>query len=258
MFNFFKKVKEKQINVEVQEPTDYVDVTIIARYFKNETGVDFDKQIDILKNKVMIFCKQRDINSFTKLLNRISTDKNIKQELIDCLTTNETFFYREFAQIEKLVNTVKTSEQEVKILCAPSATGEEPYSIAIALLESGVSSKKFKILGIDINNDALQKATKGIYKERNIKKLSSKIIDKYFDVNNDSYILNASIKNLVTFKLANLFDESFKKLGKFDYILSRNMLIYFDKETKNKAKNILESMRKNDNQEIFFGHADLF
>ena len=137
-------------------------------------------------------------------------------------------------------------------------TGEEPYSIAIALLEADVSSSKFKIVGIDINNDALTKAKKAVYKERNTKNLSAKIITKYFKIDNDLYILQDNIKELVTFKLANLFDKSFTSIGKFDYILSRNMLIYFDKPTKQKAKNILESMRKNENQEIFFGHADLF
>ncbi|WP_321777817.1 CheR family methyltransferase [Sulfurimonas sp.] len=257
MFGFFKKEKEQRI-VEFKEPTDYVDISKIAAYFKDETGVDFDKQLSILRNRVMIFCQQREISSFTKLFTLIGVDKKIKQELVDCLTTNETFFYREFSQIEKLVNLVKNSVENVEILCAPSATGEEPYSIAIALLEAGVSSTRFKILGIDINDDALQKAKKAVYKQRNTKNLSSSIINKYFDVDNGLYSLRPTIKQLVSFRLANLFDTSFVKIGKFDYILSRNMLIYFDKQTKAKAKNILESMRKNDNQEIFFGHADLF
>ena len=62
----------------------------------------------------------------------------------------------------------------------------------------------------------------------------------------------------MTFKVINLFDPDFKNIGKFDFIFSRNMFIYFDKETKIRAKKILEDLRKNPNQEIFFGHADLF
>ncbi|MFT7003331.1 MAG: chemotaxis protein methyltransferase CheR [Sulfurimonas sp.] len=257
MFSFFKKKKvvEKE-DIKVQEPLDYADVTPIAKYFKNETGVTFDKQISILTNKVMTFCRQREINSFSKLLILVDTDANIKQELIDTLTTNETFFYREFRQIEDLVELVKNKVGNVNILCAPSATGEEPYSIAIALLEAGVSASKFKILGIDINLDALDKAEKAVYKERNIRNLSSEILSKYFDKEDEKYILRNSIKSLVSFKLANLFDTSFVNLGKFDFIFSRNMFIYFDTQTKVKAKNILESMRKDNTQEIFFGHAD--
>jgi chemotaxis protein methyltransferase CheR len=258
MFSFFKKKKpivEKE-EVKVVELTDYSDVTKIAEYFKNETGVTFDKQINILTNKVMTFCRQREISSFEKLLSIVDSDAKIKQELIDYLTTNETFFYREFRQVAQLVELVKTCVGNVDILCAPSATGEEPYSIAIALLEAGVQPSKFKIIGIDINSDALDRAEEAIYKERNIRNLSAEILDKYFDKHAEKYALRSSVKSLVTFKLANLFDPSFINLGKFDFIFSRNMFIYFDSPTKIKAKNILESMRKNSNQEIFFGHAD--
>ncbi|WP_373034575.1 protein-glutamate O-methyltransferase CheR [Sulfurimonas sp.] len=257
MFSFFKKKKSVQAQeVEVIEETDYRDATIVAEYFKNETGVTFDKQLSILTNKAMTFCTQRGINSFSKLLTLVDTDANIKQELIDYLTTNETFFYREFRQVEELVGLVKNHFNNVDILCAPSATGEEPYSIAIALLEAGVPSSKFKIVGIDINSEALERAQIAIYKERNVRNLSKEILTKYFDEQDGLYVLRSSVKSLVTFKLHNLFEPSFTNIGKFDFIFSRNMFIYFDKETKVKAKKILESMRKNENQEIFFGHAD--
>ena len=257
MFGLFKK-KEKSID-EVEkavEQTDYTNVELIAEYFKGETGVTFDNQISILTNKVMTFCKQRKINSFTKLLNIVEEDAEIKQELIDYLTTNETFFYREFRQIAELVELVKSHGQAVDILCAPSATGEEPYSIAIALLEAGVLPNKIKIVGIDINSDALKKAREAVYKERNVRNLSDDIKKKYFDINGNLYSLKNSVKSHVTFRLENLFDPSFVNIGKFDFIFSRNMFIYFDTPTKIKAKNILQSMRKNQNQDIFFGHAD--
>lgn len=259
MFNFFRK-KEQVITNELTQSVeqDYRDVTPIAQYFKNETGVTFDKQVSILQNKVTTFCKQREINSFTELLKKIEQDKELKQELIDYLTTNETFFYREFKQIEELVKLVKCADKEVSILCAPSATGEEPYGIAIALLEAGVAPNRFHITGIDINLEATQKAQKALYRERNIRNLSQNIIERYFTKNNSFYALKESLKSQVTFKVINLFDPSFKNIGKFDFIFSRNMLIYFDKETKLKAKEILETLRKNPNQEIFFGHADLF
>ncbi|MCK9491108.1 MAG: protein-glutamate O-methyltransferase CheR [Sulfurimonas sp.] len=257
MFSFFRK-KEKKILDEVreEEPTDYSDATKIAEYFKNETGVTFDKQMNILNNKAMTFCKQREISSFSKLLDLLDSDAVIKQELIDYLTTNETFFYREFKQIEELVGLVKKDVSLVKIMCAPSSTGEEPYSIAIALLEAGVSADKFRILGIDINSDALNKAQKAVYKQRNVRNLSDEIIQRYFYKQDDKFILRDSIKSLVDFKLINIFDASFATLGKFDYIFSRNMFIYFDAQTKVRAKKILQDMRKNQDQKIFFGHAD--
>ncbi len=258
MFSIFKKKEKSVANVEVKDKEDFNDIKPISKYFHNETGITFDKQISILQNKVTSFCKQRYIYSFSKLLEKIQVDNILKQELIDYLTTNETFFYRELKQINELVQLVKKSNSKVDILCAPSATGEEPYSIAIALLEAGVSASSFHIVGIDINSDAISKAKKAVYGERNVRNLSTEIISKYFIKNSSEYVLNQSIKSLVSFKIANLFDSSFSSLGKFDFVFSRNMLIYFDKETKLKAKSILESMRKENNHKVFFGHADLF
>ena len=260
MFSFFKKKKEEASPIATApvEPKEYGEISKVAEYFKHETGVTFDKQESILRNKVVTFCKQREIASFATLLKLVDSDALTKQELIDALTTNETFFYREFKQIQELVSLVQNQDSFVEILCAPSATGEEPYSIAIALLEARVPSSRFKITGIDINAEAIQKAKKALYKERNIRNLSPNILNTYFQKEGDFYALSLHVKALVHFSVANIFDDSFMRIGKFDYVFSRNMLIYFDKETKLKAKDILQKLQKNPNQNIFFGHADLF
>ena len=263
MFSFLKKKesndkKEDEVIIDKTEVEDYKDVSPVAEYFKNETGVTFDNQVSVLKNKLTTFCRMRYIPSFLKLLEITKKDSQIKQELIDYLTTNETFFYREFNQIAELTELVKQKSNSVNILCAPSATGEEPYSIAIALLEAGVPSSRFSITGIDINAGAIQKAEIAQYRERNIRNLSEDILKRHFENSEGNYILKEHVKSLVTFKIANLFDKSFTNLGKFDFIFSRNMLIYFNHDTKLEAKRILESMRKDETQDIFFGHADLF
>ncbi|MDQ7044531.1 MAG: CheR family methyltransferase [Sulfurimonas sp.] len=177
---------------------------------------------------------------------------------MDHLTTNESYFYRELKQIMDLVELVKKSSADISILCAPSSTGEEPYSIAIALLEAGVHPSKFKILGIDINAQVIFKAKEAIYIQEHMRNLSPQIISKYFAMEHEKYTLSQSVKSLVSFEVINLFDESLKAIGKFDFVFSRNMLIYFDKETKLKAKKILDNLRKNEINDVFFGHADLF
>ncbi len=258
MFSFFKKKEVVKKESKSVYKEDYTNIEPIAKYFYNETGITFDNQISILKSKVSSFCRQRKIASFSRLLEEIKSNTQLKQEIIDYLTTNETFFYREFKQVQELVSLVKDSSQKVKILCAPSATGEEPYSIAIALLEAGISSNAFYIVGIDINSDAITKAKFASYGERNVRNLSPDIIEKYFTVEGVKYLLNESVTSLVSFEVCNIFDSSFSTVGKFDFIFSRNMLIYFDKETKLRAKAILEDLRIDKNQDVFFGHADLF
>ncbi|MDY0117793.1 MAG: CheR family methyltransferase [Sulfurimonadaceae bacterium] len=255
---FPKKEIQKEEIEHTSRTEDFTNINPIADFFKNLSGVTFDKQLSILESKTRSFCRHRNIYSYKELHEKINYDHNLKQELINHLTTNETFFYREFAQIEELVALVKKESSKVSILCAPCATGEESYSIAIALLEAGVESHQFEILGIDINSLAIERAKVASYRERNIKNLPQPILSRYFFQNEDRYELKDVIKNLVDFRVINIFDPSFTTLGKFDYIFSRNMLIYFDMPTKQKAKKILESIRKDTSKKIFFGHADLF
>ncbi len=260
MFDFLKKTEKtiKTTQTLKTPKTDYSNITPICEYFYRQTGITFDSQISILQRKVNSFCQQRNIYSYDTLLQELQIDLSLKQAFIDYLTTNETYFYREFKQVQELTELVKKSNKNVKILCAPSATGEEVYSIAIALLEAGISPSSFHILGIDINASAISKAHNALYSQKNLRKLSADIISTYFEIDKEKYKIKQSLKSLVSFQVANIFDNSFKNIGKFDFIFSRNMLIYFDNETKLKAKSILESLRKNDKQEIFFGHADLF
>jgi chemotaxis protein methyltransferase CheR len=255
---FPKKETSREEQESVSRSENFRDISKVADFFKTLSGVTFDKQLSILESKTKSFCRQRDIYSYEELLEKITRDETLKQELINHLTTNETFFYREFKQIAELVSLVQEQSSPVSILCAPCATGEESYSIAIALLEAGVPPTRFHITGIDINSRAIEKAKIASYRERNVKNLLGDVLYKYFDKNEDRYDLKESVKNLVAFKVMNIFDHEFTMLGKFDYIFSRNMLIYFDLPTKQKAKKILESMRKDPSKEIFFGHADLF
>ncbi len=268
MFSFFSKKtpeSESETETDTNQPVivqhgleDFNHVDAIAAYFKQQTGVTFENQKSILKSKLLSFCKIRKITSFEQCLAQVKNQPNLKQELINYLTTNESFFYREFHQVEDVVKKVKTLGRCVDILCAPSSTGEELYSIAIALLEAGVSESQFNLVGIDINTQALVQAKAAIYNQRNVSNLPIPVLKKYFIEKDAKYHLKDSVKHCVSLKVENIFSSSFKAMGKFDYIFSRNMLIYFDRETKIKAKNILEMLLKDNNTPIYFGHADLF
>lgn len=262
MFSFFKKKKIENTQIDEKQPplTNYSfdDVTAIANYFKEETGINFDTQLTILRNKMSAFCSKKGHKSFDECLNKIQRDSLSKQELIDFLTVNETYFNREYKQLEQLVQEVKTIHHSIEILCAPCSSGEEVYSIVIALLEANISASRFSILGIDINEQIIEKAEEASYNHRNVQNLSPELIEKYFHIEGSTYRLKDFLKSSVEFKKINIFDENFTNLGKFDFVFSRNMLIYFDKETKLKAKTILESMLKEQTRKVFFGHADLF
>jgi len=91
-----------------------------------------------------------------------------------------------------------------------------------------------------------------------VKNLNPVLLEKYFEIENEKYKIKNTIKDLVEFRKVNIFEDELFSLGKFDYIFSRNMFIYFDKETKHKAKDRLESLLKTPQNPIFFGHADMF
>ncbi len=257
MFNFLNrnKIVEKSLNcVDIVENFKHVEP--LMEYFKKETGIDFENKKEIIRTKLINFSKNRGFFDFGSVLSNVKNDRYLKQELIDYLTVNETYFFREMYQINLLVQKIKNSDKKVEILCAPSSSGEEPYTIAMSLLENSINKNQFKIVAIDINSDVIKEAKKAIYRQRSLHKVPLDIKQRYFLKKDDMYHLSDEIKNLVELKVLNIFDENIPKLGKFDYIFSRNMLIYFDKETKLKAKNILEGLLKNSDTPIFFGHAD--
>jgi chemotaxis protein methyltransferase CheR len=253
----FDKKEELEEATDISGKEDFSDVSAIAAYFQEMTGITFLKQATILQSKLTTFCRLRHIMSFQILLSRVRQEEGLRQELIDYLTTNESFFNREVRQIEELVRLVRTNEGHIDILCAPCAKGEECYSIAIALLEAGIDAGRFRIIGIDISQEAVNSAYEACYRSRDTANLTDAVKERYFTLHDDKRCLADAVKSKVEFRVLNIFEDQFAKLPKFDYIFSRNLFIYFDDATKQKAKAILEKLLKNESSKIFFGHADL-
>ncbi len=257
MFGFLKKedplFKEKICDISYE----FDDASNILEFFKNETGIDFDKKRDIITFKLENFCKERGFYGFDSFFRNLTRDLALKQELIDFLSVNETYFYREMKEIESLVKRVKESASFYNILSIPSSSGEEPYTIAISLLEAGIGLDRFKIVAADINESVVKAAKKAEYSQRSLHRVPFEVKEKYFEKIDEKYRLVDKVKRSVDFRVLNIFDESFKSLGKFDHIFCRNMLIYFDDETKKRAVGILKGMLKESSSKISFGHADL-
>ncbi len=263
MFKLFsRKTQQDTKNSQAIETSiflnDIENIDSIASHFKKTTGVNFDRQKIILKSKLTTFCKKNRIVSFAKCLSEIKENQLLEQQLINELTTNESYFYREHQQLLDLANRIKLQDKKTRILCAPCSTGEEIYSIIMLLLEDSLTLDDFDILGIDINSEALEKAGRGIYNERSVSQLPEKLLKKYFKKSAGKYHIINEVKQCARLKKDNVFAASFKQNGKFDYILSRNLLIYFDQKTKTIVKNTFKAMLTDAENKIYFGHADLF
>lgn len=255
---FWKKRKIEPVLVQEEEtPKEFntYGLNDVLHYIKRETGVDLFAKNTIIETKLRLFSERKSIHSFRRLFEMIQSDRALRQDLIDLVTVNETYFYREEAQLELAVS-FALGIPNVKILCAPCASGEEVYSLSMMLNEKNRLSHTFGITGIDINAEAIEKAEIGIYTERSLHKLDQRLKDKFFTHNIKSYQIKKEFFSSVAFQKVNIFEHAFLDIGQFDIIFSRNMLIYFDDEFRLKTIERFAKLLKKDGK-LFLGHADI-
>ena len=241
----------------------------LRNYLNNEIGfyIDDSKMQNIYKRKVVKLLKDKNYTDFKEFFKDLILKKSsiLKQDLINVFMVNETYFFREKYQFDTLINYVlpeldllRPKNEVINILCAPVSTGEEIYSIAIMLMEEGnlINKRDFMLLGIDIDSDAINKAKEGVYSERSVHKLPDEIKEKYFIKTGNKYRVKDFLKKAVNFKIVNIMDKyQMKKLGMFDVIFSRNMLIYFDEKSKREVIATFYSIMKEGGY-LFLGHAE--
>ncbi|EDP73731.1 CheR family methyltransferase [Hydrogenivirga sp. 128-5-R1-1] len=238
-------------------------------YISSKYGIyiDNDKLVSIYNKKFQKLMEKYGYNNFEQFYKDFIFRKNsyLIEDVLSNITVNETYFFREEYQFEVLVNNIlpdlndrKDRNSSINILSAPSSTGEEVYSIAIYIMEEGnmVHERDFMLLGIDIDSKAVEKAKAGIYTERSVYKVPPIILQKYFIKTGKYYKVKDFLRQAVNFKVVNVLDKySMKKLGKFDVIFSRNMLIYFEEKSRLEVLTNFYSIL-NDNGYLFLGHAE--
>jgi len=189
--------------------------------------------------------------------------------LYDAITINETFFFRNQPQLDALVTNIlpelisdkiKTGKKKIRIWSAASSSGEEAYSIAISINEF-VKPKypqlEFEIVGTDISSSVLETAKKGKYKMYAVRNTPEYYLKKYFRQSaNNVYELSSSVKDMVTYKILNLYDDiSMRTMLGFDVIFCANVLIYFDQSSKIKVvSNLYNSLSRGGY--LFIGYSE--
>jgi chemotaxis protein methyltransferase CheR len=186
-------------------------------------------------------------------------------EFINSVTTNLTSFFREKHHFDYLAKTVipellksKHHERQIKIWSAGCSTGEEPYTLAITLLEHVPESWNIKILATDLDTNVLATAAQGVYPWDRVSSLPNETINRWFQRGTGSQANNVRVKNqlkqLIHFNQLNLMKE-WPMTGCFDFIFCRNVLIYFDKETKEGLANRFAKLLR-DGGHLFIGHSE--
>ncbi|HBD9139673.1 TPA: chemotaxis protein CheR, partial [Campylobacter jejuni] len=210
---------------------------------------------NILALKLNKFLEGTNTKNFSEFLGKLKSNRQLKQETLDFVTIGETYFLRELAQLKEIIYYAKSLEKRVNILSAPCSSGEEVYSLALLAAQNFI--KDMYILGIDINSSVIEKAKLGKYQGRTLQRLSESEKRRFFLESEDKfYTINKNELCTCKFELCNVFEEKFSRLGKFDIIASRNMIIYFDHESKLK---LMERFHRilNDKGRLYVGNADL-
>ena len=247
---------------------NYKEFGKVRDYLYRKTGIFIDdKKQDSFIKKLTPYLEKNGYDSFRSFFHtlRFGNNQSFIQDIINLITVNETYFYREEHQFESLINIIlpqihqsKSSNEVLRILCAPASSGEEPYTIALNLLDEAniLSQRDIELVGIDIDSKIINKAKDGIYNKRSIQFIPNNLLKKYFKINGLEYHIDNMIKGAVNFKIANVMNRSqMRQLGKFDIIFSRNMLIYFDDESRREVGVTFYDLLKPDGF-IFLGHAD--
>ena len=184
---------------------------------------------------------------------------------MNAITVNETYFYREKDQFEVLVNRILPelhkklpASKPLRILSSPCSTGEEPYSMILHIVEEGklVEERDIEVVGIDIDSTVIKKAQMGKFTERSVHAIPKNVLAKWFKKKALGYELSEDLQGTVDFQVANVFDRTqMRKLGKFDVIFSRNMLIYFDDASRKEVAMTFYDML-NPGGYVLLGHAE--
>jgi len=257
MFSWLKKKKNNTCTTSNNRQKSFNfndnDAKILLQEIKQEFGLDYEKQEYITLRKIERFAIKNEICDFVELKTTLQNSTNLKEMLINMLTVGETYFYREMGHLKILAEYIRENKVQ-NILCAPSSSGEEVYSILIYLKEAKHSG--IHITGIDLNSDAITAAQKGCYKERSLSPLPLELRSKYFTKNEEKYCVATAFKRDAHFLQQNIFDGSFLKLGTFEVIFCRNMLIYFNDIQKKKALANIYTLLPVGGL-LFIGHADI-
>lgn len=184
-----------------------------------------------------------------------------RQDLINEITVPETWFFRDHEPFKVLSDYAKSlkagnNQQRFKILSIPCSTGEEPYSIAMVLRDAGFENKDFKIDAVDISTKVLEKARKGVYSDNSFRGKDISFRDRYFEGKDGIYAISSEIKRTVNFINDNILDKKFiDDKGPYDVVFCRNLLIYFDFETKCKVLKVLHKLMSK-HALLVLGHAE--
>jgi chemotaxis protein methyltransferase CheR len=238
------------------EPVTEEEFRRLSEFLYRRTGMIFtETKRYYVQRRVTDRMEATGASSFASYFARLRSDvAGEVEQFVNAFTVNETYFYREDHQLQCLTNDLlaertrrRPRSEAIRIWSIPCSTGEEPYSIAMWLLENWaqVDAYDIEIIGSDIDTRALKAAAEGLFSKRALMRLTPDLVDRYFEaLDDEQWRILDDIRDSVRFTPVNLVETAeTRPYGQFDVIFCRNVLIYFDDASRRvAAENLYENL----------------
>lgn len=222
------------------------DFTFLTQLLRERSGISLSEDKEyLLESRLLPLMRSLNVENIAGLVSllRLKRDEAVIRSIIEAITTNETLFFRDTSPFNNFRNHIvphlikHNKGDAIDVWSAACSSGQEPYSLAMTALENAMKleGKELRITATDIDTAILKKAQEGIYTQFEVQRgLPITLLMKYFEQekeHTERWAIKQNVKDMVSFKPYNLLD-SYAPLGKFDVIFCRNVLIYFEPETK--------------------------
>lgn len=221
-----------------------LDYDYLRKLLQERSGLVLtaDKQY-LLESRLLPVARKCGLSSLSELVQRLKgpNAQALVLEVVEAMMTNESFFFRDKLPFEHFRDTIvpalmaaRATQRRIRVWCAAASTGQEPYSLAMCLKEIApqVAGWRFDILATDLSTEVLEKAKAGIYSQFEVQRgLPIQLLIKYFTQLGETWQIAPELRAMVQFRPFNLMND-FASLGMFDVVFCRNVLIYFDQQTK--------------------------
>ena len=234
----------KSFLLAIERPTvTPPDYEYLRKLLKDHSGLDLsaDKQY-LIESRLLPLSRKCGVPGIGELVQKMKGgSSSIIAQVVEAMTTNETFFFRDKVPFDHFRDTImpemlkaRASRKSIRIWCAAGSTGQEPYSLAMSLKEMGaaLAGWRVEIIATDLSTEVLEKSKSGVYSQFEVQRgLPIQLLVKYFKQNGELWQISPELRAMVQHRQLNLLHD-FSQLGTFDIIFCRNVLIYFDQDTK--------------------------
>ena len=221
-------------------PPDY---EYLRKLLKDHSGLDLsaDKQY-LIESRLLPLSRKSGLPGISELVQKMKVGSPaLVAQVVEAMTTNETFFFRDKVPFDHFRDSImpeiikaRAARKSIRIWCAAGSTGQEPYSLAMCLKEmsGALAGWRVEIIATDLSQEVLEKSKAGVYSQFEVQRgLPIQLLVKYFKQNGELWQISPEIRAMVQHRQLNLLHD-FSSLGTFDVIFCRNVLIYFDQDTK--------------------------